>query len=111
MKHILYLFLKNGPMALQAFSEIKEKGFNGTIIETASLRHALEDRFEDHPLFFSLSQWESMMNSGESTLSMYIVDDEHLLALKETIRHATGHFETIKGGMFSMPIENYEGTL
>ena len=110
MKRILYLILKNGPQALHVLDEIKKVGFNGTVIETASLKHALEERYEDHQ-FFSLQSWERMVGAGESTFSMYIVEEKDCEQLKATIREATDGFQRIKGAMFSYPIEDYEGAL
>ncbi len=110
MKHILYLILKNGPRALEVLDAIKAHGFNGTVIETASLKHALEERYEDHQ-FFSLQSWERLVNAGESTFSMYIVDENELDSLKGTIREMTENFQRIKGAMFSYKIEDYEGAL
>ena len=110
MKRILYLILKNGPQALSVLDAIKKEGYNGTVVETASLKHALEERYEDHQ-FFSLQSWERMVGQGESTFSMYIVDESSLEDLKKTIREVTENFTRVKGAMFSYQIQDYEGAL
>lgn len=110
MKRILYLFLENSPVALEAMQAIKDSGFNGTVVETISLRHAMEGNLPEETHFFSLMNW-NVMNDQESTLSMYLVDEERVDALKEAIREHTDGFKKVKGAMFTKKIEDYEGTI
>lgn len=110
MKRILYLFLENGPHALKVLETVKGSGFNGTLVGAASIKHALEEKLPEEHSFFSLYNWEAESDK-ESTFSMYIVEEEHLAPLKQAIRAATKDFREVKGAMFSLPIEDYEGTL
>ncbi len=111
MKRILYLFLESGEAALEAYSSIKKSGYNGTLIESASLRHALLFSEPEDRHFFSLSAYEASLHKEESTFAMFIVDEDKLESLKETIREHTDSFHKVKGAMFSKKIEDYEGVL
>jgi hypothetical protein len=109
MKKILYLILGKDAVALDVLDSIKKSGYNGTLIETASLRHALDDSFPEDKHFFSLVNYESHLKE-ESLLALFVVNEESLEPLKQCIRDHTDNFKKIKGGMFSRSISDYEGT-
>ena len=109
MKKILYLILGKDAVALDVLDSIKKSGYNGTLIETASLRHALDDTFPEDKHFFSLVNYESHLKD-ESLLALFVVNEESLEPLKQCIRDRTDSFRKIKGGMFSRSISDYEGT-
>ncbi|MCR5091801.1 MAG: hypothetical protein K6B51_03810 [Bacilli bacterium] len=109
MKKILYLILGKDAVALDVLDSIKRSGYNGTLIETASLRHALDDSFPEDKHFFSLVNYESHLKE-ESLLALFVVNEESLEPLKQCIRDHTDNFKKIKGGMFSRSISDYEGT-
>jgi hypothetical protein len=109
MKKILYLILGKDAVALDVLDSIKRSGYNGTLIETASLRHALDDSFPEDKHFFSLVNYESHLKE-ESLLALFVVNEESLEPLKQCIRDHTDNFRKIKGGMFSRSISDYEGT-
>ena len=109
MKKILYLILGKDAVALDVLDSIKKSGYNGTLIETASLRHALDDSFPEDKHFFSLVNYESHLKE-ESLLAFFVVNEESLEPLKQCIRDHTDNFRKIKGGMFSRSISDYEGT-
>ena len=109
MKKILYLILGKDAFALDVLDSIKRSGYNGTLIETASLRHALDDTFPEDKHFFSLVNYESHLKD-ESLLALFVVNEESLEPLKQCIRDHTDNFRKIKGGMFSRSISDYEGT-
>lgn len=109
MKCILYLILESGHAALETFESIKEKGYNGTVIESASLRHSLEDAFPEDKHFFSLANYERVMDGRGATYALFIEDENNLSQLKDTIRELTDGFKRVKGAMFSQKIEDYEG--
>ena len=109
MKKILYLILGKDAVALDVLDSIKRSGYNGTLIETASLRHALDDTFPEDKHFFSLVNYESHLKE-ESLLALFVVNEESLEPLKQCIRDHTDNFRKIKGGMFSRSISDYEGT-
>ena len=109
MKKILYLILGKDAVALDVLDSIKRSGYNGTLIETASLRHALDDTFPEDKHFFSLVNYESHLKD-ESLLALFVVNEESLEPLKQCIRDHTDNFRKIKGGMFSRSISDYEGS-
>ena len=109
MKKILYLILGKDAVALDVLDSIKKSGYNGTLIETASLRHALDDTFPEDKHFFALVNYESHLKD-ESLLALFVVNEESLEPLKQCIRDHTDSFRKIKGGMFSRSISDYEGT-
>lgn len=110
MKRVLFLFLENGPAAVRALENIRSSGFNGTLVGGASLRHALDGgKLPEEHAFFHLAHWE-IEDKKESTVSMFIVDEDHLELLKNTIRDYTDHFKSVKGGFYSLPLDDYEGT-
>ncbi|MBQ4182573.1 MAG: hypothetical protein II619_03305, partial [Bacilli bacterium] len=103
------LILGKDAVALDVLDSIKRSGYNGTLIETASLRHALDDTFPEDKHFFSLVNYESHLKD-ESLLALFVVNEESLEPLKQCIRDHTDNFRKIKGGMFSRSISDYEGT-
>lgn len=108
MKRILFLILENGSAAIRALENIRSSGFNGTLIGGSSLRHALEGKLPEEHSFFHLAHWEAE-NEDESTVSMFIVNDEEIETLKKAIRDCTEHFQAVRGAMFTLPLEDYEG--
>lgn len=109
MKRILYLVLKSTPEAVHTLDEIRKDGYNATVMTTESLRHAVEELPEEKH-FFTLRQVERVQ-TNESILCLFIVDEDKLEHLKEVIRNNTDNFNSIKGFMFSRPIEDYEGSI
>ena len=110
MKKILYLILESSEATSEAYESIKNSGFNGTLIESASLSHALDYAYQERH-FFSLSAYESSKNKEESTVALFIVDNEKINILKDTIRTHTDNFAKVKGAMFSIDLIDYEGTI
>lgn len=109
MKKILYLVLKNTPKAHETLEALKEKGFNGTLIGSNSLRHTMEYYPEEHN-FLNLRHLESNIDTSESVMCMFVWDEEVIETIKEEIRKHTDNFSSIKGFMFTKNIEDYEGS-
>ncbi len=109
MKRILYLFLENSPIAVEVLSAVKAKGYNGTMLETISVRHAIDSELEETH-FFSLMNWD-MLNNRESTVTMFLVDEDKVEDLKNEVRIHTNYFAKIKGGMFTKKVEDFEGNI
>lgn len=110
MKKALYLILENGTAALDVFDSIRKEGFNGTLMHTTSLRHALDENQPEDTHFFSLAAYERLHSHGEAMLALFVVDAEKLDELKQLIRDHTNSFDDIRGGMFSRDIQDYEGS-
>ena len=108
MKKVLYVVLKNTPKAYETLEELKEKGFNGTLIGSNSLRHMMEYYPEEHN-FLNLRQLENT-DISESILCMFVWEEDVIETIKEEIRKHTNNFTDIRGFMFSKVAEDYEGS-
>ena len=109
MKVELTLVLKTTERAYETLEQIKNAGFNATVMSTESLRHAV-DYYPGEHHFINLrhiAQKEML----ESVLCLFVVDQEHLEELKTVIRRCTSSFQDIKGFMYSRSIEDYEGSI
>ena len=110
MKKVLYLILENGTAALGVFETIRKAGYNGTLMHTTSLRHAMDENQPEDTHFFSLAAYERLHSHGEAMFALFVVDEEKLPGLKELVRENTNDFREIRGGMYSRDIEDYEGS-
>ena len=108
MKRLFYLILENDSKAFSAFEEIKAHGFNGTIVSTESIKHAVDEVPEENH-FFNLRNYENQKNLV-GLMCMFVIDEERLEELKQIIRDYTNNFKDIKGGMFSKKIYDFEGS-
>ena len=108
MKKVLYVVLKNVPKAYETLEELKEKGFNGTIIGSNSLRHTMEFLPEEHH-FLNLRQLENT-DVSESLLCMFVWEEDVIETIKEEVRKHTNNFKDVTGFMFSKTVEDFEGS-
>ena len=109
MKKELYLVLKSSNKAFETLEELKKEGFNATVMSGESLRHAV-DYFPEEHHFVNLRQLEQK-ELAQSVLCLFVVDEEKLEAIKNTIRSYTNNFKDIKGFMYSRDITDYEGSI
>lgn len=109
MKKELYLVLKSSDKAFETLEELKREGFNATVMSGESLRHAV-DYFPEEHHFVNLRQLEQK-ELAQSVLCLFVVDEEKLEAIKNTIRSYTNNFKDIKGFMYSRDIADYEGSI
>lgn len=109
MKKELYLVLKSNDQTFLTLEELKNEGFNATVINTESLNRAV-DYYPGEHHFFTLRHLEKE-ETLESILCLFVVDEDKIEILKETIRKYTNNFKNIKGFMYSRSIEDYEGSI
>lgn len=109
MKKALYLVLKSTPNAFQTLETLRSRGFNGTLVNTESVRTAV-DLFPEEHHFFTLRHFEKEEQLA-SILVILIVDDNRLEELKSLIRETTDNFKNIKGFMYTYDIPDYEGSI
>ena len=109
MKIELTLVLKSTDRAYETLQQLKEAGFNATVMTTESLRHAV-DYYPGEHHFINLRHVENR-ELLESILCVFVVDDDKLERLKEVIRECTSNFKDIKGFMYSRSIDDYEGSI
>lgn len=109
MKHLLFAVLDNTKETHDLIHKLSEIGYNGTVLSSTSLKHVIHDEEEDTPSFFSLAHLSENKFVHNTTI-YFILEDDELKEVQETIRNLTEHFTKVKGGMFSTPIESYEGS-
>lgn len=109
MKKELYLVLKSTNDAFLTLEELRNKGFNATVINTESLHHAV-DYYPGEHHFITLRHVEKR-ETLESILCLFVVDEEKIDELKSIIRKYTNDFKNIKGFMYTRSIEDYEGSI
>jgi len=109
MKKVLYLILKNTPIAHHTLEEIRKEGFNMTLISSESLRHVVDDFPEDQH-FFTLRNFEEQQNQ-ESIMGIFVGEEKQVQTIKECIRSLTNDFKDVRGFMFTANAEDYEGSI
>ena len=109
MKVELTLVLKTTERAYETLEQLKEAGYNATVMSSESLRHAV-DYYPGEHHFINLRHIEEK-EMLESVLCVFIVDNERLNSLKQLIRDYTNNFQDIKGFMYSRPIDDFEGSI
>lgn len=110
MKRMLILILDHGNIVDSIFRELSKKGYNATVLQARSIKHLLEDEEHDDITFFNLAHLEKGISFPASTFCYFIVDEEKIESLKQSIRETTNNFKKIKGAMFSYPISDFEGS-
>ena len=109
MKHLLFVVLENKKETNELIFALSKKGFNGTVLSSTSLKHVIHDEEEDVLSFVSLAHLSENKFVHNTTI-YFILEDDKISEIQEIIRDLTGKFTLIKGGMFSTPIESFEGS-
>ena len=110
MKRVLYLILKSSSDTYHTLEELKNEGYNMTLISIESLRHAVEEFPEEHH-FLSLARLEHNNEFQESIMCIFVGDEDRVNEVKSSIRRLTDNFSLVRGFMFSKTIEDYEGSI
>ncbi len=106
MKVMLFVVLDKGEPTRQLLNKIIKDGYNGTLIRTKGLKHMSA---EDSGAYLSLSQIAE--NTDEANASIFfIIEKSRLPLLQKDIREGTDGFAKIHGGMFVVPIQDFEGS-
>lgn len=109
MKNLLFVVLENTNQTSQLIKELSEKGYNGTVMSSTSLKHVFEDEREDTLQFVSLSHVDQHRLT-ENTTIYFILDEKNTEEVKKLVREKTNHFTNTKGGMFTTPLQSFEGS-
>ena len=105
---LLVITLDDCDEFLHTISVLKDHGMNGIVFQTTSLKHALlESRYEDAPIFGSLSKLLSNDLEASHTLFLLLKDEEVKDAI-EVVRSSAHKLER-KGVMFTLPVSFWEG--
>ena len=110
MKHLLIAILEDNEYSASLLRKLSAEGYNATVLSSTSLHHVLHDEAADTPLFITMNMLTSKHQFEENTTIMCVLDEKELVKVQEIIRKETDHFTLTNGGMFSLPIENFEGS-
>ncbi len=108
MRHLLFAVFENTDETREVIHRLAEQGINGTVLASTSLRHILHS-IEEERSMITLRQLERMQFEDNTTFYTLLEEDKLEEAL-EAIRKETDHFQKIRGGMFVLPVERYEGS-
>ena len=109
MKKVLYLILKNTSVAHNVLEQIREEGYNMTLISSESLRHVVDD-FPEENHFFTLRNYQQGQEL-ESMLCIFVGEEDKVESIKKSVRKYTNGFKNVRGFMFSVSAEDYEGSI
>ena len=110
MKHLLCIIFEDNDNSAKLLHELSYKGFNATVIASTSLNHVLHSESADTPIFITLNMLTKNRAFEENTTIFCVLDEDKLEEAKEIVRKVTENFTSIHGGMFTMPLESYEGS-
>jgi hypothetical protein len=107
MKVLFFAVLEKGAASDSLLKALSVKGYNGTLIQTESLKHVLKSH--DGAAFISLSELAD--NTPDMNNSMFfIIDETKVPEIKQEFRDFTADFTKAHGAMFIIPIEDFEGS-
>ncbi len=109
MKHLLFAVFENTKDTPNIIHALARNNINGTVLASTSLKHFLTDLEENEINFITLRHLEKVNFEDNTTFYALLEENEITLATK-IIREETKHFSCIKGGMFVVPVEQYEGS-
>lgn len=108
MKHLIFAVINRHDVTEDTLEALSDKGFNGTVIASSSLRKTLANGGEI-PMFLNLQTVEETKYEGNTTIYI-VVDEEKVEEVLSTIRKSTKNFTLSDGGMFVLPLERFEGS-
>lgn len=107
MKVLFFAVLERGEASDLLLKDLSIKGYNGTLIQTESLKHTLKGH--EGSAFISLS--ELAENTPDTNNSMFfIIDEAKIPEIKNEFRDYTADFTKAHGAMFIIPIADFEGS-
>lgn len=109
MKHLLFAVFENTQYTRDMIRELARNGINGTVLASTSLKHFMNDIEDNEINFISLRHLEKV--SFEDNTTFYaLLEEEQIHIAQDIIREQTQRFTKVKGGMFVLPVETYEGS-
>ncbi len=109
MKHLLFAVFENSSLTNDIVHELSKNDINGTVLGSTSLKHMNSNIEEDELHFISLRHIDKM-HLEENVTFYAILDEEEIEKAREIIHTMSDKFTKIKGGMFVVPVESYEGS-
>lgn len=108
MKKILFAVFEKEEDTLEIITKLAQHHINGTAIQSSSLKHIVDSTNETSD-FISLRHLTHAIFEDNATFYT-VLNEDMLLIAQDIIREVTGNFTKMKGGMFVLPIESFEGT-
>lgn len=108
MKKLLFAVFENEDETVEIITRLANQGINGNAIESASLKKIF-DSTQDDTTFLSLRHISHSIFEDNATF-FSVLNEDKLKIAEDIIREMTCNFTKIKGGMFVIPIEYFEGT-
>lgn len=109
MKYLLFVVLENTKETSDLIKELSNRGINGTVMASTSLKHVFEDEREDTLSFVSLSHIDQHKLTQNTTV-YFILDEKNIEEVKQIVREKTNNFTNTRGGMFTSPLSSFEGS-
>ncbi len=109
MKHLLFAVFENNKYTHDVICALTNNNINGTVIASTSLKHFLSDLEENEIQFMTLRHLEKYSHE-ENTTFYTLLDEEEIDIATQLIKETTDSFSKVKGGLFVLPIERYEGS-
>jgi hypothetical protein len=109
MKTAVFVVFELGAKLDGLIKSLSDKGYNGAIIPSSSFSSSLLTGNEDEPMTMNLTDLSSKVSHGNPTF-MTLVEEKNLPEVKSIINEYTDHFRRIKGGMFGVPLDFFEGS-
>lgn len=110
MKYLLMSVLEDNEYSNALLHDLAKKGFNATVLNSTSLRHVLHSETADVPFFVSLNMLTRNGSFEGNTTIMLVLEQNDLETAQEIIRNMTDNFKKVRGGMFLIKLEKYEGS-
>lgn len=109
MKHLLFAVFENAPLTNDIIHELSKNDINATVLASTSLKHMNSNIEEDEVHFLSLRHIDKL--HLEDNITFYaILEEDDIKKASDIIRNVSDKFNKVKGGMFVLPIESYEGS-
>lgn len=111
MKVLFIAILDKNECEQELFSRLMQKGYNGTLIPTTSIKHALlGSGVEPVPIFAGLRHVVETTENANSTLFI-VIDLDSMEEVKSIINDVTDNLAHHAGMMFAVPLIMFEGEI
>ena len=107
MKYYLFINLEDTKETEQLIITLKDKGYNATVSYSKSLKHLTGE--SDEINFLSLHHLAEV-NENESTTLHIVVDEKANEDITSIVKEITHNFTTTKGYVFSIKIDQFQGS-
>ncbi len=109
MKHLLFAVFENTKYTPDIINELARNGINGTVLASTSLKHFLSD-LEDNEINFMTLRHLEKINFEDNTTFYALLEEKEIELATSIIRNKSEKFIKVRGGMFVLPVEQYEGS-